>query len=433
MKKQKKIRKRTMYRATLYVIFVIYLLLLFKIILFKYFSVSDVIHNVGEGGQHGFRSLNLIPFVTVKEFVEIAAQGGVLRGTANILGNICVFAPLGYFLPLLFKPFQKIWKVLCAGLGLSLLFECGQYFLYLGSADIDDVILNFLGVCVGNGFYYFIGRYAKNNYIKYQITIFLSVVCFVIALFVAGKEFGSILGISLQKTVYEGQENIPEKDSEFGGTYLKIENDILYSYSGFVSEDSREKNLLTVKEHVLTDTTKYVKQDIRKEGRKTVLKYRILEDREVKKMEAYYSILLWFDDQEKVDTVLFTNKIKNSGNMVVSNEKSDKNEESSIWGDVTDLTKSGFKLNMGTDWEEGNSSIAVLGVDENINLTEVRVTSDTVYKKKIVHDMQGKDVEYENAQWNDVAAEKSVEIKGQEENGVFVASEVIIWVYTFLK
>lgn len=436
MKKPARIKKRTAYRIILYTIFAVYLLLLFKIVLFKYFSVSDVMRNMEEG--QGFRSLNLIPFVTIKDFIDIARDGGVLRGISNILGNVCIFAPLGYFLPLLFQPFQKTWKVLCMGLALSLAFECGQYFLYLGSADVDDVILNFIGVCVGNGCYYFIGRYAKNNYTRYQITIILSAVCFVIALFVAGKEFGSILGLNLHKIVYEGQENIPDKDSDFGGTYLEIKDSVLYAYAGFVSPDSSGKSLLTAKEYPVTDTSKYVKQKIKEEKWKTIISYEMLDEQDVKEIESYYGMLLWLDEEGKVDTVLFTDKIKNSGQVSVSEEKKEGNDnkekqkEENIWGDVRELEENGFVLNMGTDREvDGGGSIAEIGNGDNMNLVNIKVTPKTTYKKMIVHDMMGKDIDYEKAEWKDLATGQSVDIKGYEEDGVFVAAEIQIREYTF--
>ncbi len=425
MKKPTRIKKRTIYRIILYTIFVVYLILLFKIVLFKYFSVSDMIRNMEEG--QGFRSLNLIPFTTIKDFMDIVKDGGVLRGISNIFGNICVFAPLGYFLPLLFRPFQKTWKVLCAGLALSLAFECGQYFLYLGSADVDDVILNFIGVCVGNGCYYFIGRYAKNNYIKYRITIVLSAVCFIIALLVAGKEFGSILGLDFHKIVYEGQENIPDTDSDFGGTYLEIKDSVLYAYSGFVSPDSNGKSLLTVKEYPVTDAAKYVKQKIKEETWKTIISYEMLNEQDVKEIESYYGMLLWLDEEGKVDTVLFTDKIKNSGQVSVSEEKNEKN----IWGDVRELEENGFVLNMGTDREVDGGSIAVIGNGDNMNLVNIKVTPETTYKKMIVHDRMGNDIDYEKAEWADLATGQTVDIKGYEENDGFVAAEIQIREYTF--
>lgn len=76
------------------------------------------------------------------EFAKMIFNGNFTRGFNNIIGNIFVFAPLGYFLPLLFSKCKRINTVILVGFIISFLFETCQYLLYLGSADIDDIILN---------------------------------------------------------------------------------------------------------------------------------------------------------------------------------------------------------------------------------------------------------------------------------------------------
>lgn len=110
MKSKKKKRISPVYRYIVSGIFVIYLLLLFKIVLFKHTSILEVIEKWAENEQRGYRSLNFIPFMTVKDFIEVGKNGQILRGISNILGNILIFAPLGYFLPFLYRGFEKfIW------------------------------------------------------------------------------------------------------------------------------------------------------------------------------------------------------------------------------------------------------------------------------------------------------------------------------------
>lgn len=91
--------------------------------------------------------LNLIPF----RFLFDA--GGYTLGAwiVNVGGNIVLFIPLGVFVPVLF-PKARAWSrgqfVLRAVLlitGVELL----QLLLMCGQGDIDDIILNVSGMCVG--------------------------------------------------------------------------------------------------------------------------------------------------------------------------------------------------------------------------------------------------------------------------------------------
>lgn len=65
----------------------------------------------------------------------------------NIVGNIIMFVPFGFFAALLWRKFN--WKrALALGLGITCGIECWQ--LLVGrTSDIDDIILNTLGVFCG--------------------------------------------------------------------------------------------------------------------------------------------------------------------------------------------------------------------------------------------------------------------------------------------
>ena len=75
----------------------------------------------------------------------------------NTLGNVVLFLPLGILLPLVSSRFHLLKRVLLLALCLSLSIELLQFMLrFLGNAravDIDDVLLNTLGACLGFGFY----------------------------------------------------------------------------------------------------------------------------------------------------------------------------------------------------------------------------------------------------------------------------------------
>ena len=71
----------------------------------------------------------------------------------NTFGNILLFAPLGILLPLVSTRFRTLKRVLLLALCMSLTIEMIQLVLrFVGNpraVDIDDVLLNTLGACLG--------------------------------------------------------------------------------------------------------------------------------------------------------------------------------------------------------------------------------------------------------------------------------------------
>jgi glycopeptide antibiotics resistance protein len=71
----------------------------------------------------------------------------------NTLGNIALFLPLGILLPLLFPGFRSFGRVALLAAFLSLSIETIQFFsAFIGNfraVDIDDVLLNTFGACLG--------------------------------------------------------------------------------------------------------------------------------------------------------------------------------------------------------------------------------------------------------------------------------------------
>ncbi len=78
----------------------------------------------------------------------------------NTLGNIVLFLPLGILLPLTFPRFRSLKRVLALAICLSLSIETIQFFSrFIGSlraVDIDDVLLNTLGACLGFAVYRYV-------------------------------------------------------------------------------------------------------------------------------------------------------------------------------------------------------------------------------------------------------------------------------------
>ncbi|WP_295137515.1 VanZ family protein [uncultured Catenibacterium sp.] len=66
----------------------------------------------------------------------------------NMIGNVILFMPFGYFVYVLFKPMRSFLSYFLFFLFMIIGVEVIQYIWKVGSADIDDIILNMSGVLI---------------------------------------------------------------------------------------------------------------------------------------------------------------------------------------------------------------------------------------------------------------------------------------------
>ena len=78
--------------------------------------------------------------------------------TVNVIGNVAMFIPSGIVLPIIYKGLDSFIKVILAGGGISLCIEIIQLPFSVRASDIDDLILNTVGVILGYGIYAWIGN-----------------------------------------------------------------------------------------------------------------------------------------------------------------------------------------------------------------------------------------------------------------------------------
>ena len=71
----------------------------------------------------------------------------------NVVGNVAMFIPSGIVLPVVYKKLDCFWKVVAVGALISLCIEILQLPFSSRATDVDDLILNTLGVAVGYGIY----------------------------------------------------------------------------------------------------------------------------------------------------------------------------------------------------------------------------------------------------------------------------------------
>ncbi|MDO8604272.1 MAG: VanZ family protein [bacterium] len=118
-------------------LFIAYLILLIKVIAFKY--PSSMVFDVADG--------NYVPFKTIVSY--LMGQPTWTVAIYNIGGNIVSFIPLGFFVPILYKQRSSLKHVFIFAFSLSFAIECMQVLLSAGIFDVDDIILNILGAVVG--------------------------------------------------------------------------------------------------------------------------------------------------------------------------------------------------------------------------------------------------------------------------------------------
>lgn len=83
--------------------------------------------------------INLVPFNWTDDTNQIIVE---------VIPNIMMFVPLGFFIPVIFKNKRKLYKTTVMVFLLTFSIEFFQYFIGR-SADINDIITNLLGGIIG--------------------------------------------------------------------------------------------------------------------------------------------------------------------------------------------------------------------------------------------------------------------------------------------
>lgn len=149
------------YKEFLNLIFIVYVLLLFQLL-----TSTELNTNSG---------LNIVPFTEIFRY-EMGSKLFIF----NVIGNIVIFIPFGYFVSGYVKA-NKVSHILFISVITSLTVELVQ--LQIGrSFDIDDILLNVVGSIMG--FLLFIGLTAIKKHLPrfFQSDLFYNVLCIVLFL-----------------------------------------------------------------------------------------------------------------------------------------------------------------------------------------------------------------------------------------------------------
>lgn len=136
-------------REFLYFIFFLYLIALAAVTIVP---LSFALHKVPSA-----QDINLVPFKStlnaIHHLMSMHQRFKLSMLFENTPGNIVLFLPLGFLLPLIAKKTDSFLGILFTGLFCSAAIEFIQYiersFAVYRSVDIDDVILNTLGALLG--------------------------------------------------------------------------------------------------------------------------------------------------------------------------------------------------------------------------------------------------------------------------------------------
>jgi len=167
--------KFVFYKEFLNLIFVVYALLLFQLL-------TNTELNVNSG-------INIVPFTEIMRY-KIGTSGFYM----NVVGNILVFLPFGYFVSSYVKA-TKVSHILCVSFVTSFTIEFVQH--YIGrSFDIDDILLNVVGaIC---GFLLYIGFTAiKRHLPKFlRSDLFYNIICILLCI-IAVIYYLKVMGINV--------------------------------------------------------------------------------------------------------------------------------------------------------------------------------------------------------------------------------------------
>jgi glycopeptide antibiotics resistance protein len=123
--------KFVFYKEFFALMFMIYILLLFYVVTYQ-----DPISN-------SISSYNLIPFREMFRY-----DIGTIKFFKNIVGNLLIFVPFGLFVSYYIHK-KRFWLITLLSLISSVTIEFAQRLIIGRVFDVDDIILNVVGGCIG--------------------------------------------------------------------------------------------------------------------------------------------------------------------------------------------------------------------------------------------------------------------------------------------
>ena len=114
------------------------LFVLYIIFVFYFLLISEIYGRTGEMQEYHY---NLVLFQEIKRFWNYREQLGIFATATNLLGNVLIFLPFGFFMAMASK-YRSFLSTLIYSFALSLTIELSQLFMKVGCFDVGDLLLN---------------------------------------------------------------------------------------------------------------------------------------------------------------------------------------------------------------------------------------------------------------------------------------------------
>lgn len=136
-------------RRKVRILFILYLLLVIRLIIFKYpYDQLKAIASTWEKEVilEGLDTANFTLFKTIRMYIDYSYM---LNSFENLVGNVAVFIPFGFLFPYVFKRGRNFLVMFLNAFLFVLGIEVFQLFSAFGAFDVDDILLNCVGAVIG--------------------------------------------------------------------------------------------------------------------------------------------------------------------------------------------------------------------------------------------------------------------------------------------
>ncbi len=145
-------------------IFFVYLVIVIKVIIFKYPLWQ--LQEIAAGWEkdvilEGLDTANFTLFKTVRMYIDYYDS---LNSFENLAGNIVVFIPFGFLLPYVTLRGRNFFVMLFHAFIFVVGIEVFQLFSAFGAFDVDDILLNCFGAVLGYLCYLGFEAYKKHSH-----------------------------------------------------------------------------------------------------------------------------------------------------------------------------------------------------------------------------------------------------------------------------
>ena len=121
------------------------LFVLYIIFVFYFLLISEIYGRIDKMQEYHY---NLVLFREIKRFWNYREQLGMFATATNLLGNVLIFLPFGFFMAMASR-YRSFLNTLIYSFALSLTIELSQLFMKVVCFDVDDLLLNTIGGILG--------------------------------------------------------------------------------------------------------------------------------------------------------------------------------------------------------------------------------------------------------------------------------------------